>query len=185
MWSVNYISIKLGTKIKTRVFKQLLTWGQPSCGTETSKCAWETGFLGDEGWPGRLPSPSVPCYRPWRCSETRSTSDLCRHPVGSTWARHGWCWLAPAWWKRRVLKGTTNRLPTVSSSMLFLMTQPFPLSYDSQKKVETEKTGQNWICVLLCRNRVARAKVVLSLCLPLTLLRRTPAKWPQNLMVLA
>lgn len=54
------------------------------------------------------PSPAIPCYRPWLCSETQSTSGLYHHPIRSTWAHHGWCWQAPSWWKRTVLEEITG-----------------------------------------------------------------------------
>lgn len=96
----------------------LLTLGWPSHGTRISRCAvtleiwllrWtlyrvlpqmNVGYMGS--------STMIPCYHPWQCWETQSTSGLCRHPVRSTWAHHGRCWQAPSWWKRTVLKGTTD-----------------------------------------------------------------------------
>lgn len=102
--------------------------GWPWCGIKISRCAvaleiyllrWTLHgaprsphiTIGKHTTPSRLP-----CYHPWRCSETRSTSGLYHHPVRSTWVHRGRCWQALSWWTRTVLKRNHSQLLFHSST---------------------------------------------------------------------
>lgn len=134
----------------------LLTLGWPSHGTRISRCAvtleiwllrWtlyrvlpqmNVGYMGS--------STMIPCYHPWQCWETQSTSGLCRHPVRSTWAHHGRCWQAPSWWKRTVLKGTTDSF--FSALALIFFTQLPCIGYNTHG-VQTDETRPTQLWILL------------------------------------
>lgn len=65
------------------------------------------------------PAPETPSFEEFLAPESQSTLDLCHHPVKSTWAHHGWCWQAPAWWKRAILKGATDNLFSIHHQSFF------------------------------------------------------------------